>query len=85
MPSPSHTILAASAVCLISLTNFDSVLQTIQCPADVQSDSKSNSIPHQIRFDLVLSSPNLMQNSVVNSTPSGLIILVVLDKGKVKL
>ncbi len=46
---------------------FNFYFQPIQYPADAQSNTESNSIQHQICFNLPSSSLNLMQNSVVNS------------------
>lgn len=48
--------------------NFIPCFQPIRYPADAQSDSKFSSIQHQIRFDLLPSSPNMMPHSVVNTT-----------------
>jgi hypothetical protein len=64
MPMPSYII---SAIILINLYRLKLYFQPIRCLADAQSDLKINLIPHQIRFDLVLPSSNLMQNSIVNT------------------
>ena len=64
MPMPSYII---SAIILINLYQLKLYFQPIRCLADAQSDLKINLIPHQIRFDLVLPSSNLMQNSIVNT------------------
>nr|BAD01699.1 hypothetical protein [Oryza sativa Japonica Group] len=43
--------------------------QPIRYPADAQSDSKSNSILYQVRFDLISSSPSLMRTSTPSIHP----------------
>ena len=45
------------------------MFSTDTMPTDAQSDSDSILIPHQIRFDLVSSSLNLMQIFVINTCP----------------